>query len=87
MLTKINPSKYITKVFGENSRWKVQKQVFFSHFGQIWQENIKTVQKLRSGAIIQVNPMDAHKAESPFMVLLAWVIYTYLPLIQFCSMR
>ena len=83
MLTKINPSKYITKVFGENPRWKVQKQVFFSHIGQIWQENIKIVQKLISGAIIQVNPMDAHKAESLFMVLLAWVIYTYLPLIQF----
>ena len=82
MLTQINPYKYINKVDGENPRWKVQKQVFFSHIGQIWQENIKIVKKLRYVAIIQVNPMDAHKAESLFMVLLAWVIYTYLPLIQ-----
>jgi hypothetical protein len=41
MLTKINPYKYITKVFDENPHWKVQKQVFFSHPGQIRQENIK----------------------------------------------
>jgi hypothetical protein len=41
MLTKINPSKYITKGFVENPHWKVQKQVFFSHTGQIRQENIK----------------------------------------------
>jgi hypothetical protein len=61
MLTKINPSKHINKVFGENLHWKLQEQVFFSHTGQIRQENIEIAEKWSSGAIIQVNPMDAHK--------------------------
>jgi hypothetical protein len=46
MLTKINTSKYKSKVFGENPHWKVQKHVFFSHIGQIRPENITIVKKL-----------------------------------------
>ena len=61
MLTKMNPSKYITMVFGENPLWKVQKHGFFSNFDQIWQEIIKIVKKFISGTIIQVNTMDAQK--------------------------
>ena len=60
MLTKINTSKYKSKVFGENPHWKVQKYVFFSHIGQIRPENITIVQKWSSGAMIQVNHIDAH---------------------------